>query len=823
VQSRQIEVKDVSISKQLSHRVNILHKFRTITRPDLIALSALFAITSAICIIRFWLRPGLGDWDIMTFYLPWYSFLGEQLRQGNIPGWNPHIFSGMPFAGDPQSGWWYFPAMVLFSIFPPIFAYKLFIWSHLLACGIGVYILARLLKLRPLGAFAGGLMFICLNLGASFTFTIQMQMAPWLPLSLIGVELAIRQTRRSAQLRALLITSFAMSQILSASIGQGTYYSALMIASYITIRFIFLGKSKNGWTWMRGITTTFIAGTWTFALAFLLGAAGLLPRLDATRRAFVMSDQYPGRHPSSDVGADPLYLAYRLLELFPAKFDLYAGGSAITIALVALVLLPKFRNFAFFGVLAWVTLILSLKPTYLHEVFYLLPEFRELHGHEPARVLSLFPFALAMLGALVVDQLQLFRKANWCIGGLAIASISWWRIIESGDKSGYYIIERTTAIGAILIGLSIAAVFALNRIRINDGLRNRLQAGVAGIILLALFLDPVGNMLSRSVGGRNEEVLTAAVSASGSKSDAGGAGEFLQQLQEESGPFRYFGYASPPEANSQLHEVFADPWVLPLLGNNRSMMLGLHDIQGYNPAQVVSYMNTFTAMNELQREYHEALVYAPALGSPILDLLNVRYVIAPKNSAPFGGEPLAADQYPAQYRPVFEDDDVIVFENLNALPHAWIVHDTVRLDSLTALEQINSGAIDPGLTATIEDTPPTMPTSADASSDSVSITHYSPDQITIQATASSDGMLVLSDVYDPDWTVTVDGKEAKMLEVDGVLRGVQIPRGEHTVDFSYNPQSLKYGFWISIVTMIGTVVALVVLRRSPRKPRTSRG
>ena len=34
--------------------------------------------------------------DTITQYYPWYSYLGERLRSGDIPAWNPYQFSGAP-------------------------------------------------------------------------------------------------------------------------------------------------------------------------------------------------------------------------------------------------------------------------------------------------------------------------------------------------------------------------------------------------------------------------------------------------------------------------------------------------------------------------------------------------------------------------------------------------------------------------------------------------------------------------------------------------------------------------------------------------------
>ena len=96
------------------------------TRPnaDLLGCGAL-ALTLGLLV---WNRWTFDVWiarhDNLTAYLPWWSYLGERLAAGEIPGWNPHQFSGIPFLADPQSGWMYLPAMFAFTLFDPIVAMK---------------------------------------------------------------------------------------------------------------------------------------------------------------------------------------------------------------------------------------------------------------------------------------------------------------------------------------------------------------------------------------------------------------------------------------------------------------------------------------------------------------------------------------------------------------------------------------------------------------------------------------------------------------------------------------------------------------------------
>src|SRR5882757_3285382 len=85
--------------------------------------------------------------------------MGQHLRELQIPGWNPHLFSGVPFAGDPQSGWMYFPAMFFFAVFNPMTAYKWFLIFHLAMAGLSTYIFARVVGIGTLGSLAAAIAF----------------------------------------------------------------------------------------------------------------------------------------------------------------------------------------------------------------------------------------------------------------------------------------------------------------------------------------------------------------------------------------------------------------------------------------------------------------------------------------------------------------------------------------------------------------------------------------------------------------------------------------------------------------------------------------
>ncbi len=107
--------------------------------PVLITGSVLFALRG------FLFDGGLTNQhpDLLTFWLPRWSFLGESVAAGRIPLWNPFEMAGYRFAADPQSGWLYAPPMLLFSVFSPGPALRLFIVFNPLLAGLAMYVFLR--------------------------------------------------------------------------------------------------------------------------------------------------------------------------------------------------------------------------------------------------------------------------------------------------------------------------------------------------------------------------------------------------------------------------------------------------------------------------------------------------------------------------------------------------------------------------------------------------------------------------------------------------------------------------------------------------------
>lgn len=89
-----------------------------------------------------------------------------------------------------------------------------------------------------------------------------------------------------------------------------------------------------------------------------------------------------------------------------------------------------------------------------------------------------------------------------------------------------------------------------------------------------------------------------------------------------------------------------------------------------------------------------------------------------------------------------------------------------------------------------------------------------PNRIVVEATADVASALIISESWFVDWRVWVDGRETPLESVSSLL-AVQLPPGEHSVVFQYNPPSLKLGAGITGLTLL--LIAGLALRERKRQ------
>ena len=149
-----------------------------------------------------------------------------------------------------------------------------------------------------------------------------------------------------------------------------------------------------------------------------------------------------------------------------------------------------------------------------------------------------------------------------------------------------------------------------------------------------------------------------------------------------------------------------------------------------------------------------------------------------------------------------------LFENYQNLPRAFFVPEAEVIKDeesvFTAITDIN---FLPNRTVILEEDPKKLPPEFSGVLDEfhkqnkVKITSYKPEEVTIEANIKQHGFLVLSDIDYPGWKATVNGKEAKILKADYLIRAVELFPGKNKVVMKYDPLSFKTGAIISLTTL----------------------
>lgn len=207
----------------------------------------------------------------------------------------------------------------------------------------------------------------------------------------------------------------------------------------------------------------------------------------------------------------------------------------------------------------------------------------------------------------------------------------------------------------------------------------------------------------------------------------------------------------------------------------------LREIGGISPLRVARY---------------DALLELPP--EKLYPLLNVRYLISARPGF-------------AESETVLTDGDTRLIRLNNTLPRAWMVYD-VRdgADDATALDAMQAQGYNPAATAYLADRMP-FPPVPNAALVPVAYTERDPEHVSLAVNTPTDGLLVMSEVYYPGWSATVDGAVVPILCADVALRAIPLHAGAHRIEMTFEPWSVKAGAIITLAALLAAVAGLLVI------------
>ena len=760
----------------------------------------------------------LAEYDISSFFLPWFGMVGDRLRDFDIPGWTRNYSSGTPVAGDPSSGWMYLPVMVAFSTLSIGAAFKAMILIQLLVGGLSTYVLSRLLGFGVLAAMTSTVTFTFgpFLYGQTHFATVATQVTAWIPLALLGVELSLRTTCRRFMLAAWSLSGFAISQIAAAWMGQGLANALLMIGAWVVYRTLLsppLGAIPLRTRLVQMLTT----GPAILLIGLALGAAGILPRLAVNAQSSIAGGDYSGLW-RGDYEEGRHTIPSMIGQLISdAVVNRPVGLSGVVVVLVLLAPFLAGRRLAvpFFAAVLVISCILTLEDTIVHRLFYLIPTFETIHHHSPRRILWVISLAPAMLAGATVQSILEGRNRNV---GAALALFPLGLLLIAGEwlEGPEAVITDWFYAGATLATLLLCVALVSRRLPTHFLNRAVPRYALAALVVVA-FMIPTGRdmldapELEQAAGlpttllGR-DDYTQAMIDAYLSRTDPGGAGEFLQQRETTQPPFRYVGYAGrgyrklPDQSYSSRR---MEPGVAAVLSNGRASRLGLEHTQGYNPTHLRYYNDYVDVMNGYIQDYHWLDAFPTALsGSQLLDMLNVRYILVSQAIPPERDDVRAIV---AERVEVFRNAQVAVYENPTAFPRAWIVHDVRANNDGEGLRALADRSADGRRTAFVDGPIPPLVVPTGAVEEPVTVMDSGADELTFQARASAAGLVVFSETYEEGWRAYVDGERVPILRTNHALRGVAVSAGTHTIEMRYEPTSLTVGLWTSGITSMAVL------------------
>jgi hypothetical protein len=246
--------------------------------------------------------------------------------------------------------------------------------------------------------------------------------------------------------------------------------------------------------------------------------------------------------------------------------------------------------------------------------------------------------------------------------------------------------------------------------------------------------------------------------------------------------------------------------------HNAGLTWGFEGAGGYHSLPVWRYLHLLWIANQ-RRPYpgrtlmHDLGSHGPwRYASPIVDLLGVRWVIAPR------GYTLRARGFERVFAGA---DGADVWRNPDAFPRAFVVFRAQRVrGEAAAARAVADPTWDPARVAIVEGPTPGVPAPDRAAPPPAPVQRTQRSSATsfdVSLRLDAPGVLVVSEPWYPGWRVRVDGSPAELLRVDLALRGVALGPGAHAVRMEFDSAPLRVGTRLSgaAIVLAGLLAALL--------------
>ncbi len=717
--------------------------------------------------------------DAVQQFYPWRLYASREVRQGNVPLWNPLMLSGTPFVGNNQSAVFY-PETWLHYLIEPLKALGWATLLFLVIAGTGMYAFLRTIGLRPVASAIGAVSFMLSGFFVGWlTFPSFRSVPAWMPVMLLGFERAVRC--RQARWHGL--SAFAIGMQFLAGNLHISVYVLLAYALYVVARLA--GLALDGKR-IRPLLGSAALAVGSVVLGTLLAAAQLAPTLEFVRenaRAAgtsyevqlgfalappqlllgIMPDIFGNSARGNHWGADLNAWWGRQYRTY-TETAWYFGVAPLMLGIAGLIVARRRQSWFWLGMLL---LGLGLAfGTPLNRLLYeLVPGYSQLNGIGRAVVLACT--AGSVLGALGCDALMglagderragraLLLAAGPLLAVGLIAGLNVWVFtgqLEAagmpGDLGGYTLLQ-IGRFAAILIAAWALATWGVRA----DSVRPWYALALLVALEMGVFMQTF------TPEGRTEYLRIHP--------------ELVRRIEAGPQPARMASIG---------------PDFLNRIAPNTHMVLGLQSAQGSDSLVSAPYARLSARAQSQRYGFDQVDPQAP-----LLDLMAVDWLASTERM----DEPGWRLEALAEQR---------LYANEQAAPRAFVPSAVEPMaDERAIFDAVSAPDADP-LVARIVGAESER-WEAEARPE-LSVAEYEANSVLVRGEMPAGAWVVLADVAYPGWRAYADGRERPIIVTDLIRRAVFLEQPASELRFVYLPASFRIGSFGSLLAL-GALAAVI--------------
>ncbi|MBP5642963.1 MAG: YfhO family protein [Bacteroidales bacterium] len=170
----------------------------------------------------------------------------------------------------------------------------------------------------------------------------------------------------------------------------------------------------------------------------------------------------------------------------------------------------------------------------------------------------------------------------------------------------------------------------------------------------------------------------------------------------------------------------------------------------------------------------------------VLDMLNTKYVIYPKNNKN------VAEVNPDAYGNAWIASEI-----------QWVATPNEEIDAIAATDVKNVAIVNEEFRNLVGDF------KASPAEGIVKLVDYKPNELRYQFDSSKDELVVFSEIWTKKgWTMWIDGGQSPLMRADYILRAAIVPGGQHEIVMRYEPSIWRIGNTIQFVTSLLILLGL---------------